>query len=742
MYSAKKGGLRVWCSLMAVVLVCVFVQQFAPVYAEDNTLGGELGSNRYTQVLEENEPVEGLDLEGFVLLMENDSLAVYYRSEVGAIRVQDKRSGYVWGMMREDKPENLNDRWANIANSVVMAEVYDSEDKLYSAGAAGTQIKYNVSGNTATMEIYWQEWQLGFTFELSLTDNAISFSMRDESIREEGKYRLASVTFVPFLGATEGNTVPGYIFIPDGCGALMKFMSARNYLQGYEKRIYGADYGIDAINSSYKGSARDEETASMPVFGITHGERQNTFLAVAGHGEEYGLVKADPAGFVCDYNRANIKFVYRQMYEQPVSRVGIGVQMVQTDRNKVDPEISYYFLRGEDAGYVGMAKQYQSILLENGMLMRNEFEEDMPLRVDFLAADIQKEFVGSSVNVATSLDLIQQACNELNDDGIHNLQVGLIGWQKGGANGYQKTDVHPKTVYGAIEELGQIGAERLWLSLLPFSAKEGQFNQRSEGGISLSQSLIVRNGEDEAYLGDTYYLKPEKAAAALLEQTAQLSDRGNGSFILGDIGQLLYGEYLDESKMTRSEVKSLIVETAQTLAENYGSLTFTRPNTYLFGLTGVYNHTPMVNSQFLYETDTVPFLQIILSGYVEMYAPYTNLSFFSDMDRLKMIDYNTCPTYLLTEKENYELRNTASANLCSTRYVDWREHIVQTYSQVSSVLNQTRGQILQDRIVLEQGLVKNIYENGCVYVNYNSEVRKVDEIEIGALSAIYVKGGE
>ena len=102
MYSAKKGGLRVWCSLMAVVLVCVFVQQFAPVYAEDNTLGGELGSNRYTQVLEENEPVEGLDLEGFVLLMENDSLAVYYRSEVGAIRVQDNRSGYVWGMMRED----------------------------------------------------------------------------------------------------------------------------------------------------------------------------------------------------------------------------------------------------------------------------------------------------------------------------------------------------------------------------------------------------------------------------------------------------------------------------------------------------------------------------------------------------------------------------------------------------------------------------------------------------------------
>ena len=85
---------------------------------------------------------------------------------------------------------------------------------------------------------------------------------------------------------------------------------------------------------------------------------------------------------------------------------------------------------------------------------------------------------------------------------------------------------------------------------------------------------------------------------------------------------------------------------------------------------------------------------------------------------------------------------TPHRRICAAPDMWTGEHIVQTYSQVSSVLNQTRGQILQDRIVLEQGLVKNIYENGCVYVNYNSEVRKVDEIEIGALSAIYVKGGE
>ena len=729
---------------MTAALVCLLIGPLFPAYAADGTdgTGGEeLGSNRYTQVLDEDAPVEGYGLEGFTPLMENDMLGVYYRSSVGAIRVLDKRSGYVWGTMREDKPENLNERWAAIANSVVMAEVYDSEDKLSSSGAAGAQLQCTVSGKTAVMDVYWQDWQLGFTFEMTLADNALSFSLRDSSIREEGAYRLASVTFAPFFGATEGNTVPGYLFVPDGCGALMRFMSPRNYLQGYEKRIYGADYGIDPLDVSAQGSARDEETASMPVFGITHGERQNAFLAVAGQGEEYGLIKADPAGIICDYNRANIKFVYRQMYEQPVSRVGVGVQTVQPERNRVDPQISYYFLTGEDAGYVGMAKQYRTLLTENGTLVRGVFGEATPLRVDFLAADIQKEFIGSSVNVTTSLDLVRQAREELCAAGVKNLQIGLVGWQKGGANGYRKTDVRQNTVYGGLGALERADGEAVWLSLTPFSAREGQFEQRSEGGISLSQSLIVKKGEEDAYLGDIYYLKPQKALEALLAQTERLSESGNSAFVLGDIGQLLYGEYLSGNRMTRSEVRARVEETARTLAEQYGPLTLTRPNAYLFGVTGVYDHTPMVSSQFLYETDTVPFLQIVLSGSVEMVAPYANLSFFSEMDRLKMIDYNTCPSYLLTEKENYEMRNTASANLCSTRYEDWRGHIVQTYAQVSAILDHTRGQMLEDRFVLEQGLVKNVYEHGCVYVNYNACAKRADGIEIGAYSAVYVEGG-
>lgn len=290
---------------------------------------GEFGSNRYTQALSQAGPLEGYDLEGYTLLLENDTLALYWRREVGGLRVEDKRSGYVWGTMAEDKPENLNQRWSAIANSMAVIDVFDGDGKGYKAGIAGEEMQCEVYGSQVEVQAWLSAWQIGFTFQIELADNALTFSMEDESIVEEGDFRIANLTFIPFFGAVDGNSLPGYVFVPDGCGALIRFLSPRNYLTGYEKRIYGSDLGIDAINSSYTGAADTaalEQSASLPLFGITHGQGQNAYLAVADSGEEYGTIVADPAGLICDYTRAHIRFVYRQMYEQPVSRVGVGIQ--------------------------------------------------------------------------------------------------------------------------------------------------------------------------------------------------------------------------------------------------------------------------------------------------------------------------------------------------------------------------------------------------------------------------------
>lgn len=739
-FAEKRSGRRVLSRAVAWAL-CLVLSSSAAVSAQ---AAGEFGSNRYTRPMAESEPLQGYDLNGYTLLVENEVLAVYWRRRVGGLRVMDKRSGYIWGTMAEDKPENLNQKWSAIANSMVVVEAFDGEGKTVRAGAAEENLRCEVWEESVLIRAEWAEWQIGFDFTLELEENGLAFSLRDETIREEGEYRLANVTFAPFFGAVSGDSLPGYVFVPDGCGALIRFLSPRQYLTGYAKRIYGEDLGIDAINSSYVGAAdtvTPEQTATLPLFGMVHGERQNGYLAVADCGEEYGTIVAEPAGLVCDYTRANIRFVYRQLYEQPVSRVGVGVQTMQPWRNDVNPRITYYFLTGEDAGYCGMARAYRGLLERQGILSDERLTGDVPVRLDFLAADVEKRFIGTSVNIATSKELPEKAEEELGNAGVRGLQLGLTGWQKGGLYGCDKTAVTERTVYGKLSSLED--AEQKWFTLSPFSAVEGQFDRRSEGAISLSQELIVkkvtdRTGEEEEWPGNVYYLKPDKALAALLNQTEQLASEGLGHLLIQDMG-LLYGEYLTGREMSRSDALARTLETMRAVEERCEVLLLTRPNGYLFGTMDGYDQIPMTNSQFLYETDTVPFLQMVLSGSVELYAPYGNLNFYSVSDVLKMTDYNTSPTWLLTEADNYSLRNTASAKLCSTRYEDWKERIAETCDTVCRVLELTRGQRFLDRRVPEDGVVVNEYEKGVVYVNYNASVKSVDGVELPGESAVYVE---
>lgn len=729
--------------ILGTALTCVlFMGAFGlPVQAS----AGEFGSNRYTQALPLSDPLEGYDLEGYTLLLENDRLALYWRKEVGGLRVADKRSGYVWGTMAEDKPENLNQRWSAIANSMAVIDVFDGDGKGYKAGIAGEDLQCEVQGSQVSVKVQLPDWQMGFTFQMELGENGITFSLEDESIWEEGDFRLASLTFIPFFGAVSGNSLPGYVFVPDGCGALMRFLSPRNYLAGYEKRIYGSDLGIDSINSAYTGAAdttAPEQSASLPLFGITHGQGQNAYLAVAESGEEYGTIVAEPAGLICDYTRAHIRFVYRQMYEQPVSRVGVGVQTLQPQRNVVNPKITYYFLTGEDAGYAGMARTYRGLLESRDILGTERLEGQVPLRVDFLAADVQKQFIGTSAFTAVSQELLETAREELAEAGAARLELGLVGWQKGGLNGCRKTKDVDRTVYGALSRLQDI--PELALSLAPFSAREGQLDKRSEGAISLSQELIDRkltdrSGAQEKWLGDVYYLKPRKAAEALRRQADTLISQGFGTLLVQEM-DLLYGEYLDGAETSRSQALEIIQDAAGEISESCQKLILTRPNAYLFGCMDGYDQTPMVSSQFLYETDTVPFLQMVLSGRVELYAPYGNLSFYSASDILKMIDFNTSPTYLLTECDNYALRDTASSELSSTRYEDWRDTAVETWKQVNQILEHTRGQQLKDRLTPETGVVINCYETGRVYINYNQTERMVEGVRVPAQTAVWQEG--
>ena len=108
---------------------------------------------------------------------------------------------------------------------------------------------------------------------------------------------------MPFLGSTYSDTIDGYFFVPDGCGALLRFQKPSTYNSALEGRVYGADPGIDSITTAGNLLASrgndylvKENAMSLPVYGIVHGEGQNGVLAIIEDGVEQAYITANPAG--------------------------------------------------------------------------------------------------------------------------------------------------------------------------------------------------------------------------------------------------------------------------------------------------------------------------------------------------------------------------------------------------------------------------------------------------------------
>lgn len=174
-------------------------------------------------------------------------------------------------------------------------------------------------------------------------------------------------------------------------------------------------------------------------------------------------------------------------------------------------------------------------------------------------------------------------------------------------------------------------------------------------------------------------------------------------------------------------------------------LNLTNPGMYLWKYTDRYLQAPVGHSQYIFETDAVPFLQIVLNGTMEVYAPYANFSFYTQADILKMIDYNLFPSFVLTKEPSYLLADTVSADLYSTEYTLYRELIGTVYREVNEVLSQVSGYEWTNRIVEKDGVIVNVYTKGTeekkVIINYTQDTQTIDGVKVDALSAVAVQGG-
>ena len=670
----------------------------------------------------------------------------------------------------------LNTLYTGFANSLISVEYFDSANNVKRTSSASYKDVTSVLKSDDNdpshfrLEIDFEDLLIQINVHIYLDNDGVRYEVKDEEVSGFGIDRLAAIIIAPFTGASGGayeefsleemdyadeeifkDKIPGYTLVPDGSGSLIRFNDNAVKLQTYESTIYGIDPSLEVTHVSVANGYVPFKTASMPVFGIAHGNLQAAFVAFATSGEEFMQIISTPEDNLTYYNFTYPRFEYNKKYFQIYNKSGSGYFTTYDERNHFDIDMRYNFLAGDgdtghQADYVGMALSYTDYLMDEGILTEvNSTDSNIPIRLDFFMSDVEKGITGYNNQVTTSVDDVRNILNDItNNIGITNINSGLLGWADGGVTLGDPRDTDFTREIGRENDFEDLikdfGKEDIDISLNQdyYNINEEMMTLRNNAAKHTS-TWYSRTYTYNYPIGLFYYARPVKSVSWMLNQTNDFKSLGVSSYTISGITNNLISDY--STDMYRDESKDVINEGFGELDQDI-LVNAHQPNMYIWEYVDRYLDIPVYGSQFLIETDTVPFLQIVLSNTMELYAPYSNFSFYTEKDVLRMIDYNIYPSFILTEEPAHLLSDTNSRNFYSTEYDLYVDLIDSIYNTVDDALGSVIGVNWINRVVLENGVILNEYANGTeIVINYTEDVIIYNGVNVEPLSYEVIGGG-
>lgn len=709
----------------------------------------EITSNRHVQSSWNTTTVESfLDTEGFRLVSQTDAAELWLSEAYHTLRLVDRRTGYVWGAIPLEDARNLNKSWRSYGSSIVSIECYDTKNNEKRYGLLDNAVvNYHLLENGFAFNADYRELGITFSGHVTLSENKVTFELEEGSLIETGAYRLKSLAFMPYLGAVFEDEMEGWFLLPDGPGALMRFQRPGSYIAGFDKKIYGKDLGIDQLTEAQSLNANrpnDYVIASsqilMPVYGIVHGTRQNGLLCVIEDGEQYASIVATPAGLGnTKYNSIMTRFECRQKYNRFSNRSGAGTPVPQERTNVLTPKQSLYLLSGEQADYDQMAVFYRELLSASDALPNAT--DDMKLRLEILGADVKQLALWKTHRTFTTLSETREMVLALQESGVHSLSVVLRNYTSGNLAGESLNDK-----VGTAQELADLqtllskNGSQLLLYLDPMRANKDQMNQRLQAANAMNTSPIrIWRDNPDAIYQETFFFRPRLIEDKTRQHLVHFAEYGVAA---DQLGSRLFGDYTSGRESTRAENTPKFLALTQTLKEN-GVLALYLPNQIMWPYADSFYDLPLVNGQYLYETDTVPFLPIVLKGHMALYAPTLNTGAFNQDRILRMIEYGAYPSFIVTAAESIELTNTPLEDLYSTCFDDWKEYIVETYLYMHMALEKVAGLRIVAHEAIDTGWVQVTYEGGkSILLNYTENVWRSEYGAVAPHDYLIWEGGK
>ena len=625
-------------------------------------------------------------------------------------------------------------------------------------------------------------------FQVRLPARGISF--------DAATYTLETVKILPYLGAgrvgAEGaiRQDTGYNFIPDGSGATISFTQNSKYTQ-VSGTMYGNDFGFynsaTAATASYQtwrapvyGTVMESDMViNQPVEGedgkvvldndgnvvkefVENRKVKQGYVAFITEGESLTRIDSVNGTGVHDYHSVSTTFFARQTDSYPLDGItvsgGMAVYTKAIDRKYVgNYTIKYRLLYDDQADYVGMANAYRDYLLKNGTLEKLADQgEDINLYLDLIGAvDTTETVLGVPVATKAELTTFEDAkiiLDELKEAGISKQVLRYLGWANGGMASTAPAKLKVVKQLGGEKELKELvsyvqeqGADiylDLNFSYIKARASFDGYDEERDAAKTIDGKAAyfqTYNPIVQAYNKQVAFVISAKTIDYYYEKIAdkydQLFSDGKKTISMGTLGYALNSSQDEEFPLNREDAKDYTMSAMENISENYDSVLVENGNYYTWKYADTVLDIPLDSSNRITTTAEVPFLGIVLHGYMNYTGEAINMAGDYEYTLLKTIENGANPYFVVAYENIPELKINGYSEYYAVEYGVWKETIIEEYKKLNEVLSPLQNQLIVGHEIIAERVVKVTYENGTeIYLNYNNFAVTADTLEIPAMS--------
>lgn len=695
--------------------------------------------------------------KGWELVSENDNLKLFFDPARVQLMVEDKINHVKWF----SNPENAeNDSVAfggnkSAVKAIMNVTYVDEQGSSYKINSQSDCIQnktysyeYKDGGVYVNLQFEKQAFEIPCFFKIE--DDRFVASILNDEVKHHGKLKIAKIDFLPFFGAGNIND-DGYLVVPDGSGALINFNNMKQTYQSYSQSVYGRNLAIN-VNSFLLC----EKNATMPVFGIKRND--DAFLAVITSGEYQAEIKAEVSRKTTENNIAYSSVVYIQA-ENNTLMAGSNDEEVTTILSPQDIgdkpyEVSFFFLN-KGAGYSEMAARYREYLVnEKGMEKTDSVRKAVHL--NFLGEImVQKTFLGvpyKTVEPLTSFEELTKIAKSLHDDSVNDFDVSMNYVAKGGTKSKIPTKLTIDSALGgkkgylkAKDELENTGSDlfliydpiNIWKFGNGFSSMQAARNATRSSAIQYQYKLT--NGSKDTSKPYAYLVTPTKVPEIVSKLTNSAEKAGVSNLGLTMLGQVMYADYRKDN-VSMNETGELFESALQSADTNLGRVMLDDANAYGFPYADSIINVPVNSSKYDVEDEAIPFYQMVVNGYANIYGEPVNASGNIRDELLRMAAFGVSPSFQLMNKSPEAIKDTYYRQYYATYWGDWKTVVEDTVKEFSS-LDVVSGRTMVGYQMLDNNVSCTTYDNGVlVYVNYSKEDQSVDGITVKAQSFVVKEG--